>query len=85
MGSTWGEFASRSPEDRSLTAAAVAGVLTRAGVDYSALEIDERDGAVVITGPAGQRREAALVLFDRGLTLAQYPDRDEYRRRQRRI
>lgn len=79
--STWGEFASRPPEERPLTAAAVKDVLTRAGVDYSALEITERDGGVIITGPAGPRREAALVLFDRGLTCTQYPDdRDEYRR-----
>ena len=76
-----------------LTARGVKLMLTRAGVDYSGLEITD-DGTrwrdletgqvhtnVVIKGPEEARTRAFHVLFDRGLSVAPYPDHDEWSRR----
>jgi hypothetical protein len=75
---------------RRLTARGVKVILSRAGVDYSALTITDdntlwtdvetgRQGtSVVISGPTEARRRAARVLFDRGFATAPYPDRDEW-------
>jgi hypothetical protein len=79
--------------ERRLTARGVKAMLTRSGVDYSGLEISDDPTAwrdletghvstnVVINGPEEARRAAFHVLFDRGLSVAPYPDRDEWSRR----
>jgi hypothetical protein len=79
--------------DRQLTARGVEMMLTRAGVDYSGLEIYDdptlwRDldtgrtsTNVVVKGAAEARRAAFHILFDRGLSVAPYSDRDEWSRR----
>jgi len=77
-----------------LTAAEVRVMLTGAGVDCSALEIRDdpavwRDletgrahANVVVSGPEGPRREAfAVLLWRYGLSVAPYPDHDEWSRR----
>ena len=76
-----------------LTARGVKMMLARAGVDYSALEIrddptvwrDLETGRastnVIIEGPAEPRRQAFHALLDRGLSVAPYPDHDEWSRR----
>ena len=78
---------------RQLTARGVKLMLARSGVDYSGLEIrddptvwrDLETGRastnVIITGPDEVRRRAFHALLDRGLSVAPYPDHDEWSRR----
>ncbi len=78
---------------RQLTARGVKMMLARAGVDYSALTIRDdptvwwdletgRTSAnVVIEGPEDARTAAFLALLGRGLSVAPYPDHDEWSRR----
>jgi hypothetical protein len=75
-----------------LTARGVKAMLTRAGVDHSALELrddpavwvnvetGERSTSVVVSGPKHVRREAAHVLYDKGLANAPYPEYDMWSR-----
>jgi hypothetical protein len=75
-----------------LTVGEVEAVLTKSGVDYSALEIyhdpavwtNLETGAqrtsVVIKGPKEARRQASRVLYERGLSNARYPDLDMWSR-----
>ena len=77
---------------RPLTARGLEAILTRAGIDHSALEIrddpavwtnvetGERSTSVVVSGPKEPRRQAFHALFDRGLACAPYPERDEWSR-----
>jgi hypothetical protein len=63
-------------------------MLTRAGVDHSALEIrddsavwtnvetGERSTSVVVSGPKEPRWQASWVLYDKGLSNAPYPEYD---------
>jgi hypothetical protein len=79
-----------------LTARGVKAMLTRAGVDHSALEItsdptvwrdvetNELTTSVIVAGPKEQRTQAFHALFDRGLSVAPYPDRDYWSRRRSR-
>lgn len=78
---------------RQLTARGVKLMLARSGVDYSGLEIRDdptvwRDletghasTNVIITGPDELRDRAFHALLDRGLSVAPYPDHDEWSRR----
>jgi|HubBroStandDraft_6_1064221.scaffolds.fasta_scaffold00062_20 hypothetical protein len=75
-----------------LTASDVEAMLAEAGVDCSALEIRDdpkvwRDAAtgreftsVVISGPEEPRRAAFCALLALGLSVAPYPDHDEWSR-----
>lgn len=75
-----------------LTARGLKAILTRGGVDHSALKIDndyavwtnvetgERGTSVMVTGPKEIRREAAHVLYDKGLANAPYPGYDLWSR-----
>jgi hypothetical protein len=77
---------------RPLTARALKGILTRAGVDHSGLEIrddpavwtnvenGERGTSVVVSGPTEPRRQASRILSDRRLACAPYSGRDEWSR-----
>jgi hypothetical protein len=77
---------------RPLTARGLKAILTRAGVDHSALEIrddpaiwtnvetGERGTSVVVSGPKEPRRQVSRVLYDRGLACAPYSGRDEWSR-----
>lgn len=77
---------------RPLTARGVRAILTRSGVDHSALTITDdpaewRDvmtgvahTSIRIEGPKEPRRDASHVLFDRGFWLAPYPDHDDWHR-----
>jgi ribosomal protein S11 len=68
-------------------------MLRRSGVDYSVLlitddpvvwrdvETGERTTSVIVRGPENARRAAFHALFDRGLSVAPYPDLDYYSRR----
>jgi hypothetical protein len=68
-------------------------MLARSGVDYSGLtitddpvvwrdvETGERSTSVVIEGPKDARLAAFHALFDRGLTVGPYPDKDYWCRR----
>jgi hypothetical protein len=76
--------------DRRLTARGVKVMLTRAGADYSGLEIRDdptvwRDletghasTNVIISGPEEARTRAFHALLDCGLSVAPYPDHDEW-------
>jgi hypothetical protein len=78
---------------KALTARGVKTMLSRAGVDYSALTITDdpavwtdletgrRSTSVKIEGPKEARWQAQVVLFDKGLSNAPYPDHDEWSRR----
>jgi hypothetical protein len=80
-------------EPAKLTARAVKAMLTRAGVDCSALEIRDdpavwRDlstgrtsTSVIIEGPKELRHAASHVLWSAGLSRAPYPDHDAWSRR----
>ena len=81
------------PHARNLTARGVKTMLTRAGVDHSALTIRDDDtvrrdletgaaAAVIIEGPREARTRAYHVLFDRGLSVAPHSDHDEWSRRE---
>jgi hypothetical protein len=81
------------PRARNLTARGVKTMLTRAGVDHSALTIRDDDtvrrnletgaaAAVIIEGPKEARTRAYHVLFDRGLSVAPHSDHDEWSRRE---
>jgi hypothetical protein len=75
-----------------LTARGLKAMLTRAGVDHSALEIrddyavwtnvetGQRSTSVVVSGPNEARREAGHVLHDKGLANAPYPECDMWSR-----
>ncbi len=77
---------------RPLTARGLKAMLTRAGVDHSALEIrddyavwtnaetGQRSTSVVVSGPKEARREAGHVLYDKGLANAPYPECDMWAR-----
>lgn len=78
-----------------LTVRAVKCMLTRAGVDYSALTITEDPAiwtdldagvsttSVEISGPKAARMEAFHALLDRGLSCAPYTDKHCYSRKAR--
>jgi hypothetical protein len=63
-------------KQRRLTVRGVKSILSRAGVDYSALEVTERGDSVEIAGTRDERRASADVLYGRGLWCAPFPDRD---------
>ena len=75
-----------------LTVGAIEAMLTRSGVDCSALEIchdlavwtNLETGAqrtsIVIKGPKEARRQASHVLYERGLSNAPYPGLDMWSR-----
>jgi hypothetical protein len=77
---------------RPLTARGVKAILTRAGIDYSALEIredftvwtnvetGEQSTCVVVSGPKELRTLTFHALYDKGLACAPYPDHDEWSR-----
>lgn len=77
---------------RPLSARGLKAMLTRAGVDHSALEIrddpavwtnvetGEQSTSVVVSGPKDTRRQASWVLYDKGLANAPYPDCDKWSR-----
>jgi hypothetical protein len=78
-----------------LTARGVKAMLTRAGVDYSALTItddpavwvDVETGvgttSVVVRGPKPQRHQVGAVLYEKGLACAPYSDYDMWSRKTR--
>jgi hypothetical protein len=75
-----------------LTVREIKAMLTKSGVDQSALEIyhdpavwtnletGAQGTSVVITGPREARRQASHVLYERGLSNAPYPDLDMWSR-----
>ena len=77
---------------RPLTARGVKVILTRAGIDHSVLEITndytvwvsietgQRSTSVIISGLTSERRAAAAVLYDKGLSNAPYPEYDSWSR-----
>lgn len=50
-------------------------------VAMSVLEITETPAGVVVRGDPWERSAAFHVLFDAGLAVAPYPDRDEWKRK----
>lgn len=76
-----------------LTAAEVVAILTEAGVDVTQLDIHDDNAAwtnmstgevrtsVIVTGHKMHRDHAFGVLMARGLSVAPYPERDEWSRR----
>ena len=76
-----------------LSIRAVRSMLTRDKVDQSQLTLTEFSRGIChpgkaetsrvevhITGPRDARRAAATALLERGLTIAPYPERDEWQR-----
>lgn len=66
--------------DKKLTAAEVTYLLVEAGA-AGRLTVAEYGDCVRITGPKEDRTRAFHVLMDHGLTIAPYPDHDDWIRR----
>ena len=63
-----------------LTTTEVTRLLVAFGV-AGKLTLVQHGDCVRITGPEGDRERASRILFDQGLSLAPYPDYDDWLRR----